>query len=85
MPEMQDDDLDLDLENSLDKLMPEGNDADNEPLSDNENDQAGNLDLAQVYIDMEDFEAAQELLDEVLRKGSEQQKTEAAALLGSFS
>ena len=85
MPEMQDDDLDLDLENSLDKLVLGGDEANSETISDDENDQASNLDLAQVYIDMEDFEAAQELLDEVTRKGNEQQKTEAASLLGSFT
>lgn len=85
MPEMQDDDLDLDLENSLDKLVLGGEEADSETISDDENDQASNLDLAQVYIDMEDFEAAQELLDEVTRKGNEQQKAEAASLLESFT
>lgn len=43
--------------------------------------QASNLDLAQVYIDMEDIEAATEALEEVLKKGNDKQKTEARALL----
>jgi pilus assembly protein FimV len=44
-------------------------------------DQSSNLDLARVYIDMEDNEAAKEALEEVLQKGNDEQKEEAQALL----
>lgn len=47
-------------------------------------DQASNLDLAQVYIDMEDNEAAIEALEEVLQKGTAEQKVEAQALLNQL-
>lgn len=80
LPEMSDDDIDLDIENSLDHLVDTGKDkiAD---LDETDIDQAGNLDLAQVYIDMEDHEAAKELLDEVIQKGTPEQQKEAADLL----
>ena len=38
--------------------------------------QNANLDLARAYIEMEDVEAAKELLDEVIKEGSEEQKQE---------
>ena len=82
MPEMADNELDLNLENSLDKLVPAKKPT--QPADDFDSDQASNLDLAQVYIDMEDFEAAQELLDEVVEKGNAEQQTEANTLLSSF-
>ena len=80
LPEMSDDDIDLDIEKSLDHLVDTGKDkiAD---LDETDIDQAGNLDLAQVYIDMEDHEAAKELLDEVSQKGTPEQQKEAADLL----
>ncbi|MEM0912107.1 MAG: FimV/HubP family polar landmark protein, partial [Pseudomonadota bacterium] len=46
-----------------------------------ENYQASNLDLAQVYIEMEDFESATDVLQEVMKSGSEEQKSEAKLLL----
>ncbi len=39
------------------------------------------LDLARAYIDMEDFDGASEILQEVLTEGSDSQKTEAEELL----
>ena len=39
------------------------------------------LDLARAYIDMEDFDGASEILQEVLTEGSETQKSEAKELL----
>ncbi len=39
------------------------------------------LDLARAYLDMEDHDAASEVLDEVLQKGDEAQKQEAKELL----
>ncbi len=39
------------------------------------------LDLARAYVDMEDVDAAREILDEILERGSEQQKREAQDLL----
>jgi pilus assembly protein FimV len=42
---------------------------------------ATKLDLARAYVDMGDNEMARSLLDEVLAQGSEQQKTDARALI----
>ncbi len=39
------------------------------------------LDLARAYVDMEDVDAAREILDEILERGSGQQKREAQDLL----
>lgn len=39
------------------------------------------LDLARAYIDMEDVDAARDILDEILDRGNEQQKQEAQTLL----
>ncbi len=39
------------------------------------------LDLARAYVDMEDLEAAKEILEEVFSRGSEAQKQEAKSLL----
>lgn len=43
---------------------------------------ASKLDLARAYIDMGDSEGAREILEEVLREGSEEQRTDAQDLLG---
>jgi pilus assembly protein FimV len=72
-----DDELALDLDMSLDKFLNDEAEID----VDIDADQASNLDLAQVYIDMEDNEAAIEALDEVVKKGNDEQKEEAQALL----
>ena len=42
--------------------------------------QNANLDLARAYIEMEDVDAAKELLEEVMKEGSEEQKQEAASI-----
>ncbi|GAC28385.1 FimV/HubP family polar landmark protein [Brumicola pallidula] len=72
-----DDELALDLDMSLDKFLNDEPEID----VDLDADQSSNLDLARVYIDMEDNEAAKEALEEVLQKGNDEQKEEAQALL----
>ncbi|WP_370545302.1 FimV/HubP family polar landmark protein [Glaciecola sp. MH2013] len=62
---------------SLDSFLNESNGID----VDVDADQSSNLDLARVYIDMEDTEAAIEALDQVVKKGNAKQKEEASALL----
>ena len=47
--------------------------------------QSANLDLARVYMEMDDMDAAKELLEEVVEKGSSEQQEEAATLLKSIS
>lgn len=46
---------------------------------------ATKLDLARAYIDMEDFDGARELLQEVMQEGSDQQKTDARSLLSNMA
>ena len=46
--------------------------------------QNANLDLARAYIEMDDVNAARELLEEVLELGNEEQKAEADAILKSI-
>jgi len=43
---------------------------------------ATKLDLARVYMDMEDTQGAREILEEVLKEGTEEQRVEARDLLG---
>ena len=43
------------------------------------------LDLARVYMDMEDLDGAKDLLEEIVREGSEAQRSEANSLLSSIS
>lgn len=76
-----DEELGLDLDMSLDKFLNDEAEID----VDLDADQASNLDLAQVYIDMEDNEAAVEALEEVLQKGNTEQKVEAQALLNQLT
>jgi pilus assembly protein FimV len=80
---ISDDDIQLNLEGSLDLFLPQQQD-DATSIGDVESDQASNLDLAQVYMDMEDYEAAKELLDDVVRLGNQEQQEEANALLGKI-
>ncbi|MEG3766847.1 FimV/HubP family polar landmark protein [Alteromonas sp. 14N.309.X.WAT.G.H12] len=47
--------------------------------------QAANLDLARVYIEMDDIPAAKELLNEVVSQGSDEQKDEAESLLAQLA
>jgi pilus assembly protein FimV len=72
-----DDELALDLDMSLDSFLNDDAEID----VDLDSDQASNLDLARVYIDMEDNDAAIEALEDVLEKGTDEQKEEAKALL----
>lgn len=60
---------------------------DNDAVIDIDKDagQNANLDLARVYIEMDDVPAAKELLDEVVSQGSEEQKQEAESILKSIS
>ncbi len=46
--------------------------------------QNANLDLARAYIEMEDVDAAKELLEEVMTDGSDEQKMEAESILKSI-
>ena len=46
---------------------------------------ATKLDLARAYIDMEDFDGARELLQEVMQEGSDQQKSDARSLLSNLA
>lgn len=87
MAKPSDDEMELDLDSSLDKLMTSGEGRHEEAqsdYSDAETNQSSNLDLALVYIDMEDFVAAKELLEEVTRLGTQDQQEEANALLGQI-
>lgn len=83
-PALSDEDLVLDLDSSLDKLSINDNlqqfsETDTNVVD--ESDQASNLDLAQVYFDMEDFDGAKSLLSDVLKKGNIEQRMEAQSLL----
>ena len=46
---------------------------------------ATKLDLARAYIDMEDFDGARELLQEVVQEGSDQQKADARSLMDNLA
>ena len=46
---------------------------------------ATKLDLARAYIDMEDFDGARELLQEVVQEGSDQQKADARGLMDNLA
>ncbi|WP_428035116.1 FimV/HubP family polar landmark protein [Amphritea sp.] len=43
------------------------------------------LDLARAYIDMEDLDGAKDILEEIVKEGSESQRAEANSLLSSIS
>ncbi len=85
---MQDDDrqfeeMPLDLDVSLSDFSGISDDADIIDI-DKDAGQNANLDLARVYMEMDDMPSARELLEEVIEKGSEEQKKEAVELLGSL-
>ncbi|MBT1450978.1 hypothetical protein KJ365_08800 [Glaciecola sp. XM2] len=77
---LEDEDLALDLDASLPNNVNTAADFDESDDAAN-TDQASNLDLAQVYIDMDDFDAAKEVLAEVQSNGTEAQAAEAKQLL----
>lgn len=54
------------------------------PLFDEDDSNATKLDLAKVYIDMGDNEGATEILEEVLKDGSAEQKAAARAMLDTL-
>jgi pilus assembly protein FimV len=74
----------LDLDVSLSEFSGVQDDDDIFDI-DKDTGQSANLDLARVYIEMEDNESAQELLLEVIELGSQEQKDEAQALLAGLT
>ena len=52
---------------------------------DDETGQSANLDLARVYLEMDDIDAAKELLAEVMQLGSAEQQQEARELLATLN
>ena len=79
VPEAEDE-RDLDLDVSLSEFSGVSDDDDVFDI-DKDAGQNANLDLARVYIEMDDPEAAKELLEEVMNKGSEAQQEEARKLI----
>ena len=79
VPEAEDE-RDLDLDVSLSEFSGVSDDDDVFDI-DKDAGQNANLDLARVYIEMDDPEAAKELLEEVMNKGSEAQQAEAKKLI----
>jgi pilus assembly protein FimV len=82
---LEDDELALDLDNSLPKMNSNNSQSSAGGFEQENTDQASNLDLAQVYIDMDDLDAAKEILLEVQAKGSDEQMSEAMQLLQQIS
>ncbi|WP_371195858.1 FimV/HubP family polar landmark protein [Glaciecola sp. SC05] len=82
---LADEDIALDLDKSLGRIPKEESidDPGSAQISNDEliSEQASNLDLAQVYMDMGDHEAATEVLEEVKQRGSDEQVAEATELL----
>ena len=74
------DERDLDLDVSLSEFSGVSDDDDVFDI-DKDAGQNANLDLARVYIEMDDSEAARELLEEVMSEGSEAQQAEAKKLI----
>ena len=72
---------------SLDLNEPEEMEVATESTSDDDfgvAEVATKLDLARAYVEMGDKDGAKEILDEVLKEGSDQQQTEANQLLASL-
>lgn len=74
----------LDLEVSLSDFTGVTDDDDVIDI-DKDAGQGANLDLARMYIEMDDNESAKELLQEVAENGSEEQRNEALALLKNLA
>lgn len=74
----------LDLDVSLSDFSGVSDDMDMIDI-DKDAGQSANLDLARVYLEMDDMVSAKELLEEVLQQGSEEQKKEANHLLESIA
>jgi pilus assembly protein FimV len=77
------DDAELDLDVSLSDFTGVSDDDDVIDI-DKDAGQNANLDLARVYIEMDDVDSAKELLDEVMSLGSDEQKKEADEILKSI-
>ncbi|WP_137166526.1 FimV/HubP family polar landmark protein [Salinimonas lutimaris] len=74
----------LDLDVSLSDFSGVSDDMDMIDI-DKDAGQSANLDLARVYLEMDDMSSAKELLEEVLQQGSDEQKKEANHLLESLA
>ncbi|WP_281420596.1 FimV/HubP family polar landmark protein, partial [Alteromonas lipotrueiana] len=74
----------LDLDVSLSDYSGISDDADIIDI-DKDAGQSANLDLARVYMEMDDMPTAKELLEEVAKKGSEEQQKEAGELLAGLA
>lgn len=86
---LKDEDIELNLHKSLSRMSnsdvhEDGEEHASQAQEDILAEQGSNLDLAQVYIDMDDFDAAIEVLEEVKLKGSAEQVEEAMQLLQSI-
>ena len=78
-----DDNAPLDLDVSLSDFTGVSDDDDVIDI-DKDAGQSANLDLARVYVEMDDVQAAKELLQEVVEKGSDEQKEEAQGILSAL-
>ena len=78
---------DVDSDNALEKDLVSDDDSDELPSGANETwDEAGTkLDLARAYIEMDDKESAQSILEEVAKEGTDDQKDEARDLINQIS
>ena len=79
--EFSDDELDFELP----EIDPESTDDDDLDFLSSSDETATKLDLAAAYIDMGDTAGAKEIIDEILREGSDVQKTDAQELLNRMS
>ena len=73
----------LDLDVSLSDYSGISDDADIIDI-DKDAGQSANLDLARVYMEMDDMSTARELLEDVIKNGSEEQQKEASDLLATL-
>ena len=73
--------LDLETDSQLDEDLGDGDDFD---FLSGTDEASTKLDLARAYIDMGDIEGAKDILQEVVKEGSESQQTEAKELLASL-
>lgn len=85
-----DSELDALLASTDNDIALEETSADEDPLDalgllDSADEVETKLDLARAYIDMDDVDGAKEILSEVAKEGSEQQRTEAEELLRGIS
>ena len=94
------DDLDAELDSELEMLLSDAgsddlsldatDDAEDDSLEglnllEGADEVETKLDLARAYIDMEDFDGAKDILQEILKEGSDAQKSEASSLLGPIN